>query len=220
MWGAVYRSISYLRWPTDLDVGLVMPSTRYYAYSVIRKPVRFAVEVFVASQALRHFRKSSTLRSPQAHSRRVPQLRRFRAHNEQRDRVLLCRDAFASVLRFASVLHLLPGSPSVDLVSRSSRRSHIASLCPFPHFGTQASWSAPLNFSIPSPFLSNRFVLRFLHLLHLMHLLLTAYCGAAVLRPGSSLIDRSSRARQLSSLSRHSVSSHTSRPEPRYDDHS
>jgi hypothetical protein len=109
MWGAVYRSISYLRWPTDLDVGLVMPSTRYYAYSVIRKPVRFAVEVFVASQALRHFRKSSTLRSPQAHSRRVPQLRRFRAHNEQRDRVLLCRDAFTAYCgtAFAAVLSVL-----------------------------------------------------------------------------------------------------------------
>ena len=47
---------------------------------------------------LRRKNYPSTLRARQAHSRRVPQLSRFRVHSERRGRVLLCRDAFAYCL--------------------------------------------------------------------------------------------------------------------------
>jgi hypothetical protein len=93
---AVPRLTSYFRWPTDMDVGLVEPRTRHYAFSVIRKPVCSAVRVFLALQVPRNVRRPLTLRSRQAHLQRVPQLRRLCAHNEQRSRVLLCRDAFAA----------------------------------------------------------------------------------------------------------------------------
>jgi hypothetical protein len=58
----------------------------------------FAVGVFAAPQVLRYFRRPSTLRSRQARSRRVTQLRRFRVctRSTQHDRVLLCHTAFAA----------------------------------------------------------------------------------------------------------------------------
>jgi hypothetical protein len=55
-----------------------------------------AVGVFVTPQNPSTDKEPLTLRARQAHSRRVPQLRRFRARSERRGRVLLCRVAFGS----------------------------------------------------------------------------------------------------------------------------
>jgi hypothetical protein len=48
-----------------MDGGLVVPTTRHYALSVIRKPVCSAVRVFLALQVSRNFREPLTLRSRQ-----------------------------------------------------------------------------------------------------------------------------------------------------------
>jgi len=62
-----------------------------------------AVGVFATPQNPSTDKEPSTLRSRQAHLRRVPQLRRFRAHSERRGRVLLCRDAFGSYCGSGSI---------------------------------------------------------------------------------------------------------------------
>jgi hypothetical protein len=102
--------------------------------------------------------------------------------------------------------------------------AHIASLCPFPHFRTQANWSAPFDFLIPLPFLSNRFVL------HLLHLLLSYFAAFTTctsrfsttftaFTATGSFFDRSVLASSSALVvTPRSVSSHTSRPEPSYDD--
>ena len=66
--------------------------------------------------------KPLTLRARQAHSRRVPQLSRFRVHSERRGRVLLCRDAFAYCLARTAYC-------GTDLVSRADRSRARVPVC-------------------------------------------------------------------------------------------
>jgi hypothetical protein len=81
-----------------MDGGLVVPTTRQYALSVIRKPVCSAVEVFVASQVPPDSQEAfDPTNPPGAPATRYPAKTISRRHkNTQHDRVLLCRDAFTA----------------------------------------------------------------------------------------------------------------------------
>ena len=117
----------------------------------------------------------------------VPQPSRFHRHWPSCRMIALCYVVLIS-LRYC--LYCPVRRPRVRSLGLAGC-SRFASLCPFPHFRTQASWSAPFDFVIPSPFLSNRFVLP---------LLLYVLLHASLLPLDRSWIDLSSRARQSSSL--------------------
>jgi hypothetical protein len=160
---AVPRLTSYFRWPTDMDVGLVVPTTRHYAFSVIRKPVCSAVRVFLALQVPRNFRRPLTLRSRQAHLQRVPQLRRLCTHNEQRSRVLLCRDAFAAYCltrtaycgtAFTSYYAYFGVAQCSDLVFPGLQRLHCRFALSLPLYQNRVqnlNFPGPLGPRIPGP---------------------------------------------------------------------